>query len=379
MKIHYYDFIAAGGVHTTFNSAMIEVLRNVFPESKEIIFHSEKEHGVIVNNKVLSKISIKPMKLLFLCPYKRLRDVFSILIALKTIISVRKNDVICFGLVFPICINAIWFFTKIFRKHVYVCLHGEMQAFLETETQNFSPKIKKYMQIMGFSFHHHNPYVTYILLGQTIYDSVKSLFNEKNKVIILNHPAIFNMQRKPILHRPICIGAIGSALERKNSHVVFELAKILESYIKSGLLKIKIAGYCSKDFDLNDCGLVEYSSALLNEEELQEQINSLDYSLQLTTDSICRAIASGTMIDSLLYDKPILGFHSSYLDYYFLNTSLKKYICSSVEELSVIIKELIMTIDETKYEEDVKQLQEIKKEFSVDVNSILFKKQMILN
>ena len=146
MKIHYYDFIAAGGVHTTFNSAMIEVIRNVFPENEGIIFHSEEEHSVIVKNKVISEISIKPMRGLFLCPYKRLRDVLSIFIVLKTFLTTRKKDIICFGLVFPICINAIWFFTKIFRRKVFVCLHGEMQAFLETKIQDYSPKIKKYMQ-----------------------------------------------------------------------------------------------------------------------------------------------------------------------------------------------------------------------------------------
>lgn len=377
MKIHYYDFVATGGVHTSFNAAMIEVLYTVFPQSEGIFLYCEENHGKIVLEKNQRSISFKPLKKLFAISKRRkIKDLLSVFVALKAVLSAKKDDVMCFGLVFPFCLNALWRFSKIFHKHIYVCLHGEMQNFLDNARKIYDLKTVKYMRRMSFAFKYYNPCISFIVLGQPIYDAIKFVFHEKNHVIVINHPALFPKASKKIaLHTPIRIGHIGAALERKNSHAMFTLARLLEDEIRQGLVELKIIGFCPPNFDERDTGLVTYFSEKLDEETLIREINNLDFSVQLTTDNVCRAIASGTLIDSLMYDKPILGLHSSYLDYYFADSPLKKYIYDSVEELADGIKKILETGSNENYAIAVKELQRIKTQFSVEVNAALFREE----
>ena len=371
MRIHYYDFVATGGVHTSFNAAMIEVLCNAFPQNEGVRLHCEEEHGRIVLEKNTRNIQCFPLKALFKCSKRRkVRDFLSLFVALNAVLKAQKKDVICVGIAFPFCINALCFFSKVLKKHVYLCLHGEMQNFLENTEEIYDLKTMKYMRKMGFAFKHRNPYLSFIILGQPIYEAVKFVFNKDNHVIVINHPAIFAKETGAIrLHNPLCIGQIGSALKRKNSQKVFKLAKLLEKEIKEGLVEIKIAGYCPPNFSESDCGLVTYFPSKLDEAALAKEIESLDFTLQLTTDDVCRAIASGTLIDSLLYDKPILGLHSSYLDFYFADSDLKKYTFNSVEEMADSVKKILQSINTEKYADDVKELQKIKRYFSIEENS----------
>ena len=107
MKIHYFDFVATGGVHTTFNSAMIEVLNKVYPENEGIILHSEKEHGKIVQEKCESEIEVKKLKFLFskIIHFSKIRDLFAINFILPTMIKASRDDVMYFGLAFPFSIH----------------------------------------------------------------------------------------------------------------------------------------------------------------------------------------------------------------------------------------------------------------------------------
>ena len=92
MKIHYFDFVATGGVHTTFNSAMIEVLNKVYPENEGIILHSEKEHGKIVQEQCESEIEVNARRFVDRIKYRRIKDLInSISVFFKILFSNNKN------------------------------------------------------------------------------------------------------------------------------------------------------------------------------------------------------------------------------------------------------------------------------------------------
>lgn len=376
MKIYYFDFVAKGGVHTTFNSAMIEVLNKVYPDNDGIILHSEKEHGKIVKEKCTTEIELKSRKLVDKIKYRKIKDLLNSIAIFFYILFANNKNIFFVGLAFPFSVNSIYFFSKLFNKRLFLCLHGELQYLLDCDVSIFDKKSKRYFSKMKFAFSHHNKDLSYVVLGKTIYESAKHLFNSKNKVIVLNHPAIFKENKsKHEFHKPIVIAQIGQALKRKGSKHLFELANLLKDEIKNGNVVLKILGICGDEFPEKKSELVRYSLKFLSEEELSDQIEQIDFSIQLTTDSTCTAIASGTLIDSLIYEKPVLGLMSSYLDYYTEGLQ-KKLVCSSIEELANLIKTLLQSCSQDEYKKYVEATIDMKKYFSVEYNAELFRNEL---
>lgn len=376
MKIHYFDFVATGGVHTTFNSAMIEVLNKVYPENEGIILHSEKEHGKIVQEKCESEIEVNARRFIDRIKYRRIKDLInSISVFFKILFSNNKN-LFFVGLAFPFTVNSIFLSSKLFGKKVFLCLHGELQYLLDCDESIFDRKSKHYFSQMKFSFSGKNRNLNYIILGSTIYESVKHLFNPQNKIIVINHPSIFSDISENIvetyLQKPICIAQIGAGVKRKGSGYIFELARLLKPEIEKGEIILKILGFCTDDFPEKTSELVKFYDRFLSEKQLNDEIKKIDFSLQLTTDSICTAIASGTLIDSLIFGKPVLGLHSTYLDSY-LNEKQKELVCSSVNELADLIKNRIIKCTAENYMQYKESVKEIRSAFSVEYNANLFK------
>lgn len=376
MKIHYFDFVASGGVHTTFNSAMIEVLNKVYPQNEEIILYSERMHGEIVKGKCSSAITLKNLRFLFskVVRFSKVRDLFSILFLLPKIIFASKGDILFVGLCFPFTIRFINFFSQIFRRPIFVTLHGEMQYFLDCDKRYIQVQHKKYFTSTRKCFARKNKYVHYVILGEPIWKNISFLFNKENKVIVINHPAIFsevNSKKIKEDNDTLTIGMIGGGLERKGVESLFEIAGLLKDEIESKKLVLKICGFYSGE-NKNKV-LVSYSNHVLSENELKEEIESLDYSLQLTTDKICKAIASGTFIDSLIFGKPIIGLHSSYLDFYCLDNY---FVLSSEKEIAEKIKKILNDGKRNFYENDLNETFKIRKQFSIEYNTELFLKQL---
>lgn len=374
MKIHYFDFVAAGGIHTTFNSAMIEVLGKVYPENEGIVLHSEKRHGEIVKKKCLTEIQVKSRKAIDKIKYRKVKDFFNSIVVFFKILFKNKEDIFFIGIAFPFTVNSIFTASKLFGKKVFVCLHGELQQLLDCDEAVFDRKGRAYFSKMNYAFSRKNENVNYVILGKTIFESVKHLFHSKNKIIVINHPALFpEKQKSGRLHKPVVIAQIGQAAKRKGSHHLFEIAKLLENEIAEGQVVFEFLGMCGDEFPEKQLGLVKFSKEFLSEEELCEHIREIDFSLQLTTDSICTAIASGTLIDSLIFEKPVIGLHSTYLDSYITGRH-KSLVCSSVEELASLIKTISKTCTEKEYDEYVDSVLQMKKFFSVETNADLFRK-----
>ncbi|MDD5790354.1 MAG: hypothetical protein PUE30_07515 [Spirochaetia bacterium] len=376
MKIHYFDFVATGGVHTTFNSAMIEVLNKVYPENEGIILHSEKEHGKIVQEKCESEIEVNARRFVDRIKYRRIKDfINSVSVFFKILFSNNKN-LIFVGLAFPFTVNSIFLSSKFFGKKVFLCLHGELQYLLDCDESIFDRKSKYYFSQMKFSFSRKNRNLNYVILGPTIYESVKHLFNSQNKIIVINHPSISSdISENTVeiyLHKPICIAQIGAGVKRKGSGHIFELAKLLKPEIEKGEIILKILGFCTDDFPEKTSELVKFYDRFLSEKQLNDEIRKIDFSLQLTTDSICTAIASGTLIDSLIFEKPVLGLHSAYLDFY-LNRKQRELVCSSVNELADLIKNKISKCTVSDYKQYKESVKEMQSAFSVEYNANLFK------
>lgn len=368
MKIHYYDFVARNEQHSTFNAAMIEVLKDVYPDANNLIFYGDNQTAQIINSNITGPIGVKKLKFVSHIKSTRLRDLCSALYVFVSFLYTRKMDVRFVSLAFPYAIKSLCFFSQLFHKKVFICLHGELHNFFVSEPDKYFIKMKK-------SFNKKNEFVTWVILGKSIFSTVKHLFNNTSNFIVINHPAIF-FSKSDVAHRtnrPLVFGQLGIAAERKGSHGIFRLAEILEKEIKAGSIRLKIVGLCPLDFDSHDKGLVEYFDHQLSDDEYNEEIQALDFTLQLSTDAQSRAIASGTFVDSLRFNKPVLGIHNSYLDEYLKNDML---LGTNIEALAKIIKRIVAECDSKFYENVCMEFSEIREKFSVSNNVELFRKQL---
>lgn len=376
MKIYYFDFVASGGVHTTFNSAMIEVLNKVYPENKGIVLHSEKKHGKIVQKKCFTKIQIKPLYFLFskIIKYSKIRDLLAILFLLPTMFKASSDDIIYLGLAFPFCICFVNFFSKALKKYIFITLHGELQYFLPCDQKYIQIKHKKYFCSTKKHFARGNRYIAYVILGEPIFSAIAPIFENNKNIIVINHPAIFLTEKTEYhsCHLPLTVGMIGGGLERKGVNSIFKIAEFLKEEIINKKVIIKICGFYSCKIKNHNQNLVKYFNRTLSEKELQKEIETLDYSFQLSTDSICKAVASGTFIDSLIYGKPVIGLHSSYLDFYIPDNYP---IFDTEKEVAQKIKEYIYCQDSEFYKKDLEMTLQLREKFSVDFNALLFKEQ----
>lgn len=379
MKIHYYDFVASGGVHTSFNAAMIEVLRKVYPENKGVVLHSEKEHSKIVAEKLSDKTIIqKSWRILFskIVCFSKIRDLLSSIYLFFAIICAKNCDVFYIALAFPFAVNTAFAISKVFHKKLFITLHGELQFLLDNDPKIYEQKHNWYFRSEKKSFSKFNKYVTWVLLGEPIFNAVKDFFNQNAKIICINHPAILkeNIHFTKKTNEPVVIGHIGGAMERKGSHSLFRIAELLEDEIKKGKVVFS-CGWCLPNFDASlSKNLVQYYTRPLSESEMKSEIERMDFSLQLTTDSICRAVASGALIDSLSNSIPVIGLHSSYLDYY-MQGEQKKFIFNNEKEIAEKIKNDILSHN---YDSDslCKTVWNIRNLFSISYNAELFSKQM---
>lgn len=378
MRIHYFDLVAKKGIHTTFNSSMIEVLKKVFKTDK-VIFLSEREHGIIVADKLSGKIILKPIKFLFsrFVNHTRIRDLLSSFFIFFQLLFIKKSDVIFIGLAFPYAINLIYICSNLMHKRVYITLHGEMQHFIEQNREVYKSRQSVYFRKMKFALSRKSGFVSYIVLGSPIYEAVNFVFNSKSDVIVINHPAKFydlNYDIKFTL--PLKIVLIGGCLKRKNGEKIFELARFLENEIEKNLVEFKIIGILGSDLKDVDNGLVKYFDNVVAEDTFQEEIKRADFSLQLTTDDICKAIASGTLIDSVYWAKPMLALSSSYFNYFATDFYKNNLVFESIEAMSEGVKKIILEFDIEKYKQCVLETIVMREKFSIEYNAALLKRQL---
>lgn len=378
MRIHYFDFAAKGGVHTTFNSSMIEVLKKSF-KTDEVIFKSEREHGIIVADKLGEKIILKPIRFLFsrFINHTRLRDFLSSFLVFFQLLFIKKSDVIFIGLAFPYTINLIYIYSNLMHKRVYITLHGEMQHFIEQNHEIYKSRRSVYFRKMKFALSRKSGFVSYIVLGRPIYEAVKFIFNSKSDVIVINHPAKFyDLKYDMKFALPLKIVLIGGCLKRKNGEKVFELARLLENEIGRNLVEFKIIGILGSDLKEADNGLVKYFDNIVDEDTFREEIKKADFSLQLTTDDVCKAIASGTLIDSLYWAKPMLALSSSYFNYFATDFYKDNLVFESIESMSKGVRKIILEFDIEKYKQCVQETIAMREKFSIEYNAALFKRQL---
>ncbi len=374
-KIYYSDLMAVGGMHTEYNAACVRMLLLAFPEYRSVIFCSELSHCLIVKrkNNHLTDIIYSPYRLLLKSNFfktgkgKIVRDLISTLYVLKIFLNSKSDDLLYFALAFPLGQYCIHFCRLFFRRKVFICQHGELEAFIDGN--RLSRLIRRYYKSIRPLLK--SKRILNVILGYPIYENVKKLFADKSlNVIIIDHPYIFEHEKsvERLQFTPLIIGQIGTGGLAKGTQNLFSLASLLRSEILEGKLVVKLVGCLAPKLSSMDEGLVSYSSQSLSDEEFNVEVDSLHFALQLRDMSTGKAIASGSFFDALKHEKPLIGFYNNYVDYY---TKSYPMIEKEFDSIEIIAKEIqrllkLRVVDlEKEYESAIKDICKLKRQLSL--------------
>lgn len=381
-KIIYCDLMAVSGLHTEYNSACIRVLLSAFPNYKRIDFYGEKEHCNIIATKTLNlNILFHPYSLLpkgLRGGFRSiLRDLFTCLYVVKVFTNSRKEDLIYFALAFPFAQYCIHLLQLIFRRKVFICQHGEMEAFING--CKMSQNAKKYYSIIRPLLKSNR--IIHVILGEVIWKNLRFLFLPNPNVIIIDHPYNFKVlreQHSPEIYHPLIIGQIGYGGISKGTQYLFALASLLRNEINNGQLHIKLVGRLSPEMIKLDEGLVSYAKEMLSDEEFKEGINTLHYTLQLRDMATGKVTASGSFFDTLKYEKPFIGLNNEYINYYVKSYPKAGKCYDSLEEIAKEIRRLLTLKDEEikqEYQAAISDIQHLKQHLSLENIAKSFQRQ----
>jgi glycosyltransferase involved in cell wall biosynthesis len=380
MRILYYDIIATQGVHTGFNAAMINVLYlSKHGKISSIELYSEIEHGKIVSELLKQQgigINYKHCVLLnkkLMVGWKTLaRDFFGALYVICAFIKKRKNDILFWGLAYPVSLQFIGLCARITKKYAFVCLHGELEVFVKN---NNYTRNKTYFSLMKKCIRKNNKFIHYIVLGEPVFEAVRHIFPASQKPIVINHPYIFPEYRNTNLEfSPLVLGMIGSGHVGKGVQYLFEIARNMKDAIDSGKVKFILVGKLDPSLHHLDEGLVEYQKDIVDPNQFEALIKKIHFTLQLRDSNTGKATASGSLLDSLRYNKPFFSLKNNYIDFYLNQADISDMTYMSIDDIICKIRvflSLSKTERQSEYVNFQNKLSTLKILFNIKYNSEL--------
>lgn len=376
------DLNMTGNRHFNFNYSFIKILLKLYKtgvffgdgEQYELFLKkSPKDFKNLKNQKLNLKDDTKILKIL--------REFINVFRLIKILNFQKKNKIENLYLL-SISPFIYYFYKKINKLYknqkIYIVFHGELEGVISQEKKFW--KMNYWFKRAYFLKETDN--TNYIILSEIIYNNIKNEnMNKEKKFLVIDHPYDFeNIANKKFKKNDkLVIGALGVARKhQKNSHLIFKLAEDLSEYIEKNLLELKIIGKTSDDLKPYLNKLVSYSNetGLLSEEEYEEQIEKIDYSIYFYEKNSYRFTCSGALIDSIKFEKPMLAYNNDFFSYYFSEIGEMGYLLNSYEEVKEKIIELIKNKDLNKYSSLKNNLKRGKKFFSEERVCNILRKQL---
>ena len=380
MKIVVVDTSMKGREHVFFNSAMLKMLRMNSPS--DIVVYADKEHCNLLENELkMQQYTFKPIKVfshrLWRCVFS---DVFSSIQILRILFKTSSKDCVILLNRLPLTLLTYNLLNLIFKRKTLSVLHGELESIINFK--NVKGLTKYYYSIFLLSYYCSNRFMNYMVLGEPILKQLSGINFGRANLFSIDHPYDYTNTIKPNCDlEKINIGIIGSALQRKNSQLIFQLADLYSKKSKN----------CKKDITFTIVGsvdnyianfvndFVEYNKTkvMYDNEVYAAKISALHYSLQFYDNQTNLALASGSFFDCLKYEKPILAIKGNpFVDYYFEKFGNIGFQFNTVYEMAMFL--LHYDFDEIDYKEQVYNLKAAKNVLKLENIALVFKKEFKL-
>lgn len=372
----FAELARTGLVHTEINASVVSVFKKYYNVSTAT-FWGEHEHlntlkdlklekhcFTVVSNQASIKI-FKKVKLV-------LREVRFILIWFQLLIKSKRKpiDVLVITSALPIVHLIIKYTLKLLNKHtqVFLVLHGEVE--------NIFLHPNSYYNILQSAINYPNKIndrFKYIALSHTIRLNLLNTFKLKDKdVLAITHPGNFSSDKlnKKVSTGKIIFASIGvHSTFIKQSHLIFELAQSFSNEIDAGKVEFQIIGKLEEDimpYCNNYVKIISNNNGMLDKNTFNQSISSVNYLLFFAPSGVYRFTASGTIMDALKYQIPIIGLRNESLNDLCVKAEKIGYIADDLSAMKDFIWKLIQHNDSDEYNLMCENLYKAQRFYSID-------------
>lgn len=228
------------------------------------------------------------------------------------------------------------------HKRVLLICHGELKEMRFPHSRN--PLLKSGLNVLQKKKIADSLFLA--VLGKSIYFNVCPLLGKsaKEKLLYFEHPVILSndiIQRSRCAGNKLIIGTIGSMRDSKGLAEVVALAKRLKD---NPHVEFRSIGRINiSDDERNSMGIVipkNINEGFLSRPDLYNQIRQLDYALFLFPPDIYKYTASGSVMDAIACQTPIIAIKNDYFTSLFSQYGEFGYLESNADDVYGLIMKL---------------------------------------
>lgn len=330
-----------GVFHCTVNAGFIRWMHSKYTNN-DLYFYAEKKH-ILNCIKLSDVVNINYRSFPFFPSAKKhtllIRDFIGCFYAIWILMQSQKTDILFITNLLPVTHWCIYILNFLLKRQLYIALHGQMEALLPDTPLRFT---KIYFR-MHSSLLRCDKKNQYIILGEPIYETLKSYLGTGIQTIIMDHPFV-STPKKPCKSStfPIRVGQIGVGNRGKGTENLFRLGELLYNEIDDKRLELLLIGCLDKELRNHTNPWVKWHEKPLPYDEYQLEISKLDYILLLRDRNTGRATPSGSFFDTINKGHHFIALRNPYIEYYMEKFSESVTLCESVEEMADEIRKILV-------------------------------------
>jgi hypothetical protein len=359
-KIVIIDNVIIGNNHLVINAGIINMAQKLLGSNainKEIMFYGDPLHTSILKNLIeisdTCKVSFSPIEIVNpkigiiknTCSwFKKLLIDKKNTDGLFKIIRIQKPKLVIVSNLMPI--NMLPFINKMNKRlnqNVLFFLHGEVEL-LFNQKNSFKGKINKYF--LEKSLKKINSNTKLIVFSDYIKKRLIEKFNiNYNQIISINHPILRYERNTFEISECITFSHIGVANKRKNSGLIFKLANGFDYNIKKDQCNFIIIGReydCRTEFISGNVKIESKNNQPIPNDRYIELITKSDYSLIFLLDDEYVYRMSGSLLDSIQFQIPIIALKHVFVAELFDKGGDIGFLCNDFEEMQEVVNQIVL-------------------------------------
>lgn len=364
--------------HSEVNAGFLSLLELVYQDEKLFFIADKNHYNAIQNSKDFKRWQYKPTKVFSYEPqFFLLNDFILIYKIIRLLYSLKKNDTLYLLGIMPLAHIFISFLNGFLQKKCIICLHGQMEAYLD-ETK--IGKSKYYYRLSKFVFKR-NDTIDYLIFGESIKNNLFHLFTSIKKLIVIDQPYIYQdlkVKNNVVNNKIFTLGILGRFDHSKNSNAFFIFVDSLTQEILEKKIIIKIIGKVNCEIPSKYNELISYYERALSKEEFEKEVIQLDFVISFTDKNYYKATPSGVFFDCIKWELPILSLNNEFINYYFTKYGDLGAVFNTISEMVYFVKNNFIESDfrDNKYVSFIENLKTLKKQLSVEQLKEQFSKQL---
>lgn len=363
--------------HSEVNAGFLSLLELVYQDEKLVFIADKNHYNAIQKIKSSERWNYIPSKVFSYEPkFFLLNDFILIFKIIGLLFRAKKTDTIYLLGIMPLAHIFISFLNSLLQKKCIICLHGQMEAYLDETKIGMS---KYYYRLSKFVFKR-NDAIDYLIFGESIKNNLSYLFTSRKKLIVIDQPYIYQeIKEKEIfpVKTNYSLGILGRFDHSKNINEFFTFVDSLAQEIIENKIKIKIIGKVNCEIPDKYKSLISFYNKTLTKEEFEKEALQLDFVISFTDENYYKATPSGVFFDCIKWELPILSLNNDFIEYYFTKYKVGEVFYKTSEMVSFVKNNLLKPDFRTNhYEVYIENLKMLKNQLSIQKLKEQFSKQI---